>query len=355
MVFKKKKNKEGKKKQDKKHKLSKKKKKKSDKKSLLKKYLKLAGKNVEESEIIKRRIRNFSISISALLSIVTFFIGVADHDYIWIIKAIIFIWTIGFFLLDLVAWGFLFLWLDIRIFKRKSEVEDVFPDFLMLVASNINAGMTIDRAIILASRSRFGALAEDIDEIARKLLAGRDIETCLREFGEKYNSPIIRRSIALIIKGIESGGRVADLLNRVAVDIQENRILRKEMAANVTTYVIFISAAALLAAPLLFALTTQLIIVIQKLMANINVSEMPSTGALTINFSKDAINITYFKIYAYSLLAFMSIISGALVSIIKDGSVKKGIKKLPIFLIVAIFIYVISSAIIGKVLSGFIG
>ncbi|MCD6589795.1 type II secretion system F family protein [Candidatus Woesearchaeota archaeon] len=328
--------------------------KKRDKGRILKKYLRLAGRQVEEYELIHRRVKKWTIIITILLTLIVIYKAYFYRNIKWGILVGITTWTLGFLLVNLFIWILVFLALDLRIFRRKIEVEEVFPDFLMLVASNINAGMTIDRAIIMASRPRFGPLAEDIEEIARKSLAGIDIEQCLKDFSEKYDSPIIKRSIALIIKGIESGGRISELLNKIAIDIQENRTLRKEMAANVTTYTIFIATATLIGAPLLFALATQLINVMQTILGGIDLSSMQSTSiGISINMSGSAIKVSDFKIYAYTLLGAMSIISASMISIIKNGSIKKGWKNIPLFLIITIFIYIIASLLLGKLFQGF--
>ena len=45
--------------------------------------------------------------------------------------------------------------------KRTADVrkmEDSFPDFIELMASNLRAGMTIDKALILSSRKEFAPL-----------------------------------------------------------------------------------------------------------------------------------------------------------------------------------------------------
>ncbi|MCK5493471.1 MAG: hypothetical protein KAJ14_10215, partial [Candidatus Omnitrophica bacterium] len=45
---------------------------------------------------------------------------------------------------------------------RIKKIEGIFPDFLQLVASNLRAGMTVDRAMLLSSRPEFAPLDEEI-------------------------------------------------------------------------------------------------------------------------------------------------------------------------------------------------
>ncbi len=325
-----------------------------NKEGLLRHYLRKLGKQPEEAELVIRTTKKKVLWIEFLLLVFIAIKAVLYHSIQYFLIYGVLALTIGLIAVYLLTWLIVFIWIDLKLFKRKTMVEEVFPDFLMLVASNINAGMTIDRAIMLASRSKFGPLAEDIEEITKKSLAGKDIEECLKDFANKYDSPLIKRSIALIIKGIESGGQISDLLNRIAIDIQENRILRKEMAANVTTYAIFISSATMFGAPLLFALATQLIKVVNQILSNVDLSELQTGGSLTINISSNVLNIHDFYIYVYVLLIGMSIVSSAIISSIKYGSVKKGWKTIPFFVLTTIIIYLLSNLLLGKIFAGLI-
>jgi len=53
----------------------------------------------------------------------------------------------------------------------EEKIETVFPDFLQLVASNLRAGITVDRAMLLSARPEFAPLDKEI------LQSGRDIST----------------------------------------------------------------------------------------------------------------------------------------------------------------------------------
>ena len=318
------------------------------KEKIIRKYLKKLGRQPEEYRVINKKVKRTRNTLLGLIILYILYKTIIYHIYKWgAINLVLWI-IIGGLAIEFLIWVIVFIGIDLKMYKRRQEVEKVFPDFLMLVASNINAGMTIDKAIMMASRPRFGALAEDIEEIAKKSFSGIEITQALREFGEKYGSPIIKRSMALIIRGIETGGRVADLINKLAVDIQENRTLKKEMAANVTTYTIFIAAATLVGAPLLFGLATQLIRVMASIMGNLDIS---NTTGLMFHPSKDTINIKDFKIYVYVLLISMSIISASMISIIKHGTVKKGWKNIFVFMIVTIAMYLLANLFLSGLFS----
>ena len=56
---------------------------------------------------------------------------------------------------------------------RIKKIEDVFPDFLQLVSSNLRAGMTIDRSILISSRKEFAPLDEEILKVGKDITTGK--------------------------------------------------------------------------------------------------------------------------------------------------------------------------------------
>ncbi len=203
------------------------------------------------------------------------------------------------------------------------QLEAVLPDFLQLTSSNISAGMPIDRALWYAVRPNFGVLAKEIEEVAKNTVAGEDLEKALTTFALKYDSKMLKRSINILLEGLHAGGEMADLLNKIAINIQETRLLKKEMAANVMTYIIFIGFASITAAPFLYALATVLLNVITTITAGMDLGS--SSGPISINVSDAAISLSDFKIFATVMVSMTITFSMMIISVIRKGNVKQGL------------------------------
>ena len=65
---------------------------------------------------------------------------------------------IFFFSLSILTGVSIYLWLTFLVDKKASLIEDALPDALQLMASNLRAGMTPDKALLLSSRPEFGPL-----------------------------------------------------------------------------------------------------------------------------------------------------------------------------------------------------
>ena len=263
---------------------------------------------------------------------------------------------ISFYLLSLlialaIAIFFIYSWITLKKIKRKKEIENVLADYLQLVATNLNAGMPIDQAMWYAVRERFGILADEVEVIARKVTSGYDLEQALTEFMDKYDSDLLKRSMALLIEGLKSGGELAGLVSKISWDIKETQVLEREISAEVTTYVIFITLAAIIIAPFLYALSHRIIILMSDILSNINIEGISGlSGSLPLNFSGGkTISPSDFKTFVFINLGVSSTLAAMIISTIKKGSIKSGLKSIPMYLAVSIIIFLIASLILTAV------
>ncbi|MBD3208885.1 type II secretion system F family protein [Candidatus Woesearchaeota archaeon] len=323
---------------------------------LLRKYLDKAGyDDVDESNLTKHLFR-IIIAVCLLFSLVSLI--VASVNGVGVRRPIIFltgVWTGIFAGLFVLAWVLLYIFLDVRIFNRTLELEEVLPDFLQLVSANISAGMPVDRALWFAVRPRFGILAKEIEDVAKSTISGEDLSSALQRFTRRYDSKVLRRSINLLLEGMDSGGEMAGLLNKIALNIQETRILKKEMAANVMTYAIFIGFATVVAAPVLFGLSGQLLVIIQKIMGLLAVEGgTGGAGFFTLSLEGDSITVGDFRIFSVATLFVTSLFSAFIISIIRKGTVKEGARFIPVFVLATLALYFVASWILSVLLGGLV-
>ncbi|MBR9676166.1 type II secretion system F family protein, partial [Candidatus Woesearchaeota archaeon] len=316
----------------------------------LKNYLEKAGYTIKDESKISKIIIRIAVFLTFLLTIYVFYTAYWRRDkLVSILPTLFAIWSVVLLIIIALLWVLFYFLVDLRIFRRRLALEEVLPDFLQLTAANINAGMPIDRALWFAVRPRFGILAKEIEEVAKSTLVGEDLQDALIKFTKKFDSVTLKRSVNLLIEGLEAGGKIADIINKIAKDIQDIRIFKKEMAANVTTYVIFISFASIGAAPILFALSKQLLLIIISIMGNIT---MPQSSSLAFSFDASGINPVDFNIFAIATLTMTAVFSAIIVSIIKKGNVKEGLNYIPSFIITSLLIYTFASFVLGIFIGG---
>ncbi len=335
-----------------KKKVKKPRKRKEKRKVLIRRFLDKAGISKEIAEIYRTtKIIAIAMDIVFYAVLCYFLFTRYEFSFLYFVFLTLIVGGLGYFAMLFIEWIIFYFFLDLRIYKRKVAIENVLPDFLQLASANIKSGMPIDRALWLAVRPRFGVLAKEIETVAKQTMTGEDLEGALKIFADKYDSMTLKRAVSLIIEGLKSGGEIGDILDRIAKDIKDTQILRKEMAANLTTYVIFITFATVIAAPFLFGLTNQLLQIVQEVTSNIQVSPSTNTG-IGVGLGEAGINTSDFRIFAISMLAVTSLFSSLIIATIKKGEVKAGLKYIPMFMASTILLFFFSSWVLGKIFAG---
>lgn len=327
---------------------------KSHKKHGLSYYLEKAGLNIDTKRLSKV-IFNICIIINLAISafLLFHFSGNYGYSVYYVLFVMAIVWIFVFVAILIVIWLFFYLIMDLRIFQRKVTIEEVLPDYLQLVSANIRSGMPIDRALWYAVRPRFGVLAKEIEIVAKQTMSGEELDKALIGFSKKYNSPILERSINLLVEGLNAGGEIGNLLNKIASNIQESQILKKELGANVMSYVMFLTFSTVVAAPVLFGLSLQLLHITQGIMGNIDMPAGSNMGMPISLGGEPTISEQDFKIFAYTSLAVTSFFSSVIIATIRKGDVKAGVKYIPTFILISIVIFIIASKIMGKMFAAF--
>ncbi len=241
------------------------------------------------------------------------------------------------------------LFYEFVIFKRTRKIEEVLPDFLEQVSVNLRAGMSFDKALWQSIQPEFGVLKTEIQIVAKKVMAGEDTEQALKEFSNKYSSTLLEESIDMIIIGLRSGGNVSDLIDRIVKNVKEASYLNKELIASVTSYIIFISVVAVVVSPILFALSFNLMQIIQSLGEKLSTSS--STGILSLNFGDNKLDPKDFILFSKLSVMIIAGMSSMIIADLREGSIKAGMKYVFMFVPISFFIYVIML----NVLSGIFG
>ena len=216
--------------------------------------------------------------------------------------------------------------------NRAKYIESVLPDSLELISANLRAGMTIDRAMMAANRKEFGHLNILLTNVSREVSTGKEISEALMNMTRKVKSEKFARTIELIIMAIRSGGELSRLLGQVADNLVHQRIIEEKIKAGVTTYLIFIGAAVVFAAPFLYGLSSVFVKIIIGSFGNVN---MPANSQAAMPFSisispEMAIFLPPFvKFYAALSLATLGIMSSFLLGQIKAGKARFGLTYIP--------------------------
>ncbi|MDY6774429.1 MAG: type II secretion system F family protein [Candidatus Nanohaloarchaea archaeon] len=247
-----------------------------------------------------------------------------------------------------VVFAFPYLLFSLLADRRRRTIEHVLPDALLLISANIESGLTVDKAFLVSARDEFGPLADDIRLTAMKMFGGMPVEEALGELAESTNSDLFEETLKLLIDGISSGGEVSSLLESSANDIRTSLQLREEIATNVRMYSMFIMIAAVVGAPLLFGVSTYLTETTSQLWASADIGGVPTRGLISL--SKPEVDVSFFRKFAVAAIAISNVFAGLLISEIKQGNAKEGLKRIPAFVIISLGVFYASLKLIVMVM-----
>ncbi len=236
---------------------------------------------------------------------------------------------------------------------RRKRMEAVLPDILMLIAANIKSGLTIDRAILFASRPEFGELAQEFKKVAFEIYGGEDVGTAFKKLVNRVKSVSLERTVKLLLEGIKSGGTIANLLEETANDLRTAEVLQREIRSNVSMYMMFIFIAGVIAAPFLFAISNVLLSTTTSVWGGVTIGEEASQflGGGFITMKPVQLDVHSFSIFSILCLVINIIFASILISIIQNGSAKEAIKYIPPFIILSLSIYYGTIKVMEKIFS----
>lgn len=238
--------------------------------------------------------------------------------------------------------------------KKIKKMEDAFPDFLELMASNLRAGMTIDKALLASSREEFAPLDLEIMKLGKDIATGKNIERALKDMAERINSEKIRKTLLVIISGIKAGGNLAALLEETAIHTRERGFVEKRAASNVLMYVIFIFFALAVGAPVLFGLSAALVQIITNLLATLPPIESANIQ-MPFTLTQISISTTFVTYFSLVFLIMTNVLGSLVLGSVSKGEEKAGIKYIAPLIILSVSIFFIVRQVLLTYFADFLG
>ncbi|MFQ5621811.1 MAG: type II secretion system F family protein [Paracoccaceae bacterium] len=127
-------------------------------------------------------------------------------------------------------------WVQRRLQQRQEDVTNGFPDALDLMLVCVEAGQSLDQAIMRVAtevRVSYPTLAEEFEIVSSEMRAGKDRVTVLRDMAERCGVPDISAFVTVLIQSASFGTSISDALRIYASEMRDKRVMRAEEKANV--------------------------------------------------------------------------------------------------------------------------
>jgi len=263
-------------------------------------------------------------------------------------------WWFSFFGIFLVFQILIYFLLLLRADAKARFVEGILPDVLQLMSSNLRAGLTTDKALLLAARPEFGPFQDEINNVGKEITMGKEISEALVGMTKQIKSERLSKTMTLIVSGLRSGGELASLLDQTARNLRQEKLVDSRIRANVMMYVIFIFVAVCFGAPLLFGLSSFLVEVLTESLGNIDLPEN-QMGDMPINFTDVSITVDFVIMFSVVFLITSSIMGALILGLISKGREREGIKFMPALVLASLGVFFLIRFTIKTLLGGLFG
>ncbi len=245
--------------------------------------------------------------------------------------------VIGFVILDL-FWAYPYF----RALRVIDSIERTFPTVLREMSDILKAGGTYDSALREIKNNDYGPISAYFASIVRKLDEGGTLENSLYSFAQEMDSKIIKRTITIIVDAIKAGARLSRILDEIADDARAIYKLGEERKSQTMLQTAFILAAGVLVAPGIFGLVGTIITVLLKSSINLVSSQYMVEQAIT----NRKLILDLFVLYIF----ISNLAASIMISLMREGSIKKSFLYTPIILLISYTIYYIVAIISAKFL-----
>ncbi|OED48924.1 type II secretion system F family protein [Leisingera sp. S232] len=148
-------------------------------------------------------------------------------------------------------------WVTRRIGERQEKITEGFPDALDMMLVCVEAGQSLDQAIVRVSKelhASFPELASEFEVVAHELKAGKDKDKVLRDMGTRCGVQDVSSFVTVMIQSASFGTSIAEALRVYAGEMRDKRVMRAEEAANKLPVKMTLATMGLTVPPLLIIL-----------------------------------------------------------------------------------------------------
>jgi len=112
--------------------------------------------------------------------------------------------------------------------RWRLSIDKNIPEFLRELSEAGRTGVTLTRALDLASKRRYGPLSSELERIVTKLSWGGNFEDSLKKFAERIETKLAKRTSILLTEINRSGGDIKDVLDTISRHIRELQSIEDE-------------------------------------------------------------------------------------------------------------------------------
>ncbi len=164
-------------------------------------------------------------------------------------------------------------WVTKRQQERQEQIQNGFPDALDMMLVCVEAGQSLDQAIIRVSkeiRAGYPSLADEFEIVSHEIKAGKDKTQVLRDMTDRAGVPDVASFVTVLIQSASFGTSIAEALRVYAAEMRDKRVMRAEEKANTLPTKMTLATMMLTVPPLLIILIGPSVYGIVQTLSNVS-------------------------------------------------------------------------------------
>lgn len=122
--------------------------------------------------------------------------------------------------------------LKIAVKTRKIKIQKALPDLLDMLASTVQAGLAFNAALGTAQEIAVGPLGEELKAVLSEVRLGRSRSDALKSMANRVKQEQLSTTVTAIVQAERLGSNLATVLEELAEEVRNRRMIRAEEIAN---------------------------------------------------------------------------------------------------------------------------
>ncbi|MBN2065714.1 MAG: type II secretion system F family protein [Candidatus Thermoplasmatota archaeon] len=216
--------------------------------------------------------------------------------------------------------------------KRKKEIQDRLPEFLVEIGDSLSTGMTVFEAIKVAEKGHYGTLNPEIKKMKAQLSWDTAMKDVFYDFATRMKSAIIQRIVIAIEKGLMMGGNTPKIFKAAAGEVDQVNQIENQRKASMSIYALVILLCFFIFLAIILILNETIFTSFFALQSN-QVERLEGIISLSV------VDPAMLRYSLFSFVFVQSIGAGLLAGFMMDGKLSSGIRYSCILGIISLFIF----------------
>ncbi|MFC2162304.1 type II secretion system F family protein [Candidatus Altiarchaeota archaeon] len=232
---------------------------------------------------------------------------------------------------------------------RGSNATVYLPDALRMMAANVEAGISVDHALLMSAKEEFGILGREIKIMGTDLIKNMTFKEALERLKNRIKSEPLHMSVNLISHGIMSGRNISKSLYRVASILQEREQIKQEIEMQMQSIKTTIILLVLISMPLLFSCS----IVSSQVMNDFNTRIKMTLPSSIMRHSwvkpgQKLVPTEFINQYIIANIFVTGLLGSIIAGLAQSGKVKDGLRYSMALILFSELIYLIGKTVLGN-------